>query len=193
MKRNTSSGRSATTFLLVAAIAAGSLLAAWRPWSKPAPTEERLRARLDSYTELRRTSDWKTLFTLVDPIEQERVGQDSFFRFYGQEMTRLIGLQVKETHMNADRGTASIDLEVEHELVPEKLPAQYRRNLKVEDKSTLRQRSPYTLEWVWRDGDWYFSLDRVMLTGRDKEGRRAAPAQSTVSAEKPAVPPEKPR
>ncbi len=193
MKQNTSSGRSATTFLLVAAIAAGSLLAAWRPWSKPVPTEERLRARLDSYTELRRASDWKTLFTLVDPIEQARVGQDSFLRFFGQEMTRLVAIEVKEAHMDADRGTAAIDVEIEHELIPERLPANYRRGLKVEDKSTLRQRSPYTLEWVWRDGDWYFSLDRVVLTGRDKEGRRASPAQPTVSAEKPTEPPEKPR
>jgi hypothetical protein len=184
MKRNASSGRSATPFLLVAAIAAG-LLAAWRPWSTAAPTKERLHARMDSYTELRRASDWKALFALVDPIQQERVGLDTFLRFCGQEMTRLIGIDVKDTKLDADRGTASIDLEVEHELVPEKLPAQFRRNLKVEDKSTLRQRSPYTLEWVWRDGEWYYSLDRVMLTGRDKEGRPASPATPTVSAEKP--------
>ena len=174
-RNNASTGRSAMTVLLAMAVAAGGALAIWRPWSKPAPSEVRLRARLDEYVDLRRASNWKAIYSMSDPIEQAKVGLDAFLRFYGGEMTRFLGLDVKEAHMDAERGVATIDVEIEHEVIPERLPAQFRRNLTLEDKDSLKQRGPHKLEWVWRDGDWYMGMDRVVLTGRAREGRPAAP------------------
>ena len=168
------SGRSATLILSLA-VAIGGALAAWRPWAKPAPSEARLRARLDQYVELRKASNWKSLYAMTDPLEQARVGIESFLTFYGKEMTRFHSLEVKEARMDAEHGRATIDVEVEHEMIPERLPPAFRRGLKVDDKSLLTQRSPTKLEWVWRDGEWYLGMDRVVLTGRDKEGRAAKP------------------
>jgi hypothetical protein len=173
MKRNSQQkgvrGRSTVTLLLVVAVVVTVVVAIWRPWYAPA-SDERLRARLDRYVALRKAGDWQGLYAMTDPHDRRVVDYAKFHRFYGQEMTRLHSITVKEARMDDASKTANMELDVEVELVPENLPATFRRSLKVDDRAALRQRSNVKLDWVWR-GDWYFGMDRVVLTGRDKEGR----------------------
>jgi hypothetical protein len=167
-------GRTWSTGVLIAAIAGLTALAYWRPWSS-VPTEVRLRARLDSYTKARQGADWSALYRLADPVERQSVTYEAFLKFYGQEVTKVRALDVRAVRVDAATGQATTDVVLDLELVPERLPPTFRRNLKIEDKNSLKSRTELALEWVWRDGDWYFHLDRVVTTGRDGEGRVAAP------------------
>lgn len=168
-------GRAATLFLVTAVGAAAALV--WlRPWSGHTKDEARLRERVAEYADARRKGDVDALFRLVVPSEAETVGLDAFRRFYRQDLTRLHGVTVLAVQLDADKGRATTELDVDYELLRENLPANFARNLQTQG-GALRQQGKVMLDWLWSDGDWHFRLDRVVMTGRDKDGRPAAATQ----------------
>lgn len=166
-------GSTAVTLVLSIAVLGAGVLAWLRPWSQSLATEESLRAAIAEYAQARKAGDMPKLFDLAAPGEADKVGFDGFAKFYGQNMTLVHGVTIESLHMDA--ATATTQLDIDYELVPERMPASYRRNLKVPEGS-LRQHGKIQLDWLFVEGQWHYRLDRVVLTGRDSEGRRAAPA-----------------
>jgi hypothetical protein len=162
------------TWILILGVLAALALAFGRPWADAEPTEERLRARVATYAAHRKAAAWDELYAMVDPRERAAVSRERFMSFYAQDVTRLRSLRVVRIR-SAAAGTATVDVEVEHELVPERLPAGMRRTLDTSDPQALVQKGEVALEWSWHGGDWHFRMDRVVLTGRDPKGRLATP------------------
>lgn len=173
--RRTQRGSTATTVLLALAVAGAGMLAWYRPWSTSPATEARLRQRLAEYEQARRDRDVERLHALAAPSDTAVVSPDAFRTFYGQEMTRFHGLTVQALHIDGNRATT--DVAIDFELVPEHMPATYRRNLQTADGAALRQHGNISLEWLFEAGDWHFRVDRVVLTGRDPQGRKASATQ----------------
>lgn len=164
-----------STALLLAGVAALAATLYWRPWSPGTPTEARLRERFAAYSKARQASDWRTLYDLTDPQERQRVSYEDFVQFYGKDMYRLHDVALRKVQVDVANGKATTEMSVDMELIPERIPEAYRRNLKIEDKGALRQRTDHALAWVWRDRDWGFHMDRVVVTGRNSQGHVAVP------------------
>jgi hypothetical protein len=64
------------------------------------------------------------------------------------------------------------------ELVPAKLPERFKRGFRAPAPEQLRQRGEITVDWVWRDGEWYFRMDREIVSGRTEAGESAVPPTS---------------
>lgn len=160
--------------LLALAVLALAVLSWLRPWRGQQPTEARLRERVAAYEAARRSGSVDQLFELAAPADTAIVGGDAFRTFYGRDMTRVHGVAIEGIDLRGDRATTH--LSIDYELIPERMPAAHRRNLQVSEGATLRQQGKVDLEWVFAADDWHFRVDRVVLTGRDTEGRRVAPA-----------------
>jgi hypothetical protein len=166
-------GFGSTTVNLAAVLAVLAVLAVWRPWAPGVPTEARLRARFAEYAAARRAASWRSLYEIANPDHRGHVGYEKFLEFYGQDFTRVHDIALRSVQVDAGAGKATTDMEVELELVPERIPARFQRNLSVADPNSMRTRSNHAMQWTWRGGDWYFDMERVVLTGRDPQGRPA--------------------
>jgi hypothetical protein len=157
-------------FALLAALIAGGWNIARGPADPFADAEARLAARVDEYLELRRQDDWVSLYALAAPEHRQRVDIASFLGMYGHGVMRVVEIEAVSSSIDGEARTASVALKTEAELVPAKLPPQYRASLKEEHPEHLRRSIEHDLAWVWRADDWYFEMDPEIVTGRDASG-----------------------
>ncbi len=162
--------------LLIAALVYGVTLHGSRPASGPVEldreeAEEDLRERFEEFAEVRSTEDWQAMYELVDPVEREKVDLGSFLNFYGRGVLRAHSTELVEIEFGEGNRSAMVKVATDGELVIEKLPPQYRSNLRVDDPAQLRGVQQHTIPWVWRQGEWYYRLDPEIVTGRDPTGK----------------------
>ncbi|MEM7205827.1 MAG: hypothetical protein AAF628_36575 [Planctomycetota bacterium] len=173
-----STSRPFTTLLLLAAIAVLLWLIPWSrlggvPFAEVA--EERLNAQLAAYTDLRVNDDWVTLYEMTSPADREIVDRTRFLQMYGAGVMRVHGVKTNSIDIDAEKRTAKVQITVDGEIVPERLPPHARNGFQIEDPSKLRQQSPVTLTWVWSDEQWYWEMDAVVKTGMNPQGKATKP------------------
>jgi hypothetical protein len=163
---------------LVVGIAACVALLPWGEWSG-VPFENVARSRLEQrvarYQELRRKDDWPALYEMTAPGQRRRVDRQSFLGLYGLGVLRIHRIDTKAIEIDTAARTALVAMTTVGELVPEKLPAQFRK-VRVDDPAGLRQVGDIEIAWVWDDGEWYFQMDREVVAGVDGKGRAVIPA-----------------
>lgn len=149
----------------------------------------RLAERIAQYESSRESNDWESVYELVDPKHRKIVDKDRFLNIFGSGVLHTREVETVSSDIDSENRTAKVVMKTDGELVVERLPPRYRRSLKVTDPAQLRRQSDLELTWVWRDGNWYFQLDRNILTGRNSEGReiravKNAPAKKSEPGKK---------
>lgn len=132
---------------------------------------ERLFVRLDEYIELRKADDWYKLYDSTVPKQRTKVPRNNFLMAYGNGYTRVHDIEIKDVRIAPEGQIAVADLIVDAEIVVENLPEQFRTGFQqANSPEDLRQQQPFTLSWVWENGDWYFELDNEVVSGRAANG-----------------------
>jgi len=134
-----------------------------------------LRQAASEYARLRTQEDWPGLYELVDPMERARVPWATFLPAFSHGALRVDALSVTSQSIDPAARRAKVEFLLDAHLVPERLPATFRQGLRISDTSKLRRQEPLLIDWVWRDGQWYFRLDRELVTGRTATGQSVAP------------------
>ncbi len=139
--------------------------------------EERLTQTLENYRALRLKDDWVSIYDMVDPVHREEVSVQTFLKFFGSGilLVKDIETRSREIDWEATVPTAKVALSAELEMVPSKLPAQFRRGLRIDDPEALLQTTDFEMDWVWRENGWYFQLDSQVLAQKDSEGNALTP------------------
>ncbi len=157
--------------LFVAFVACGgAVYCAWRFAPVPAITtaapidasasSARLTARIAEYVALRKADDSVALYSLVDPIERKGVDLATFLGVYGHGVLRVERLEPLAVTVDDAGRVAHAELDLDAEIVPSKLPDEFRRAFRMpDDPKQLRQHSKLGLDWVLRDREWFFRLD----------------------------------
>lgn len=137
--------------------------------------ETQLETRVSLYVSSRESDDWTVLYDMVDPEQRKVVDKIHFLQVFASGVLRINEIATVSSDIDAASQTAKTKMKTIGELVVERLPRKYRKSLQVADKSKLRRESDLDLDWVWRDGEWYYLLEREFVTGRDKEGNELRP------------------
>lgn len=165
---------------LIVALAGAVAYGAWELTREPVDpfledAEGTLRDRFASYVELRKQDDWTAIWEMVDPVEREQMDLPTFMGVYGQGVMKTNDIVERDLDINFNTRRALLAVTTDAELVVSKLPPQYRASLRVDDPADLRRKMEHDLGWVWRNGEWYFSLDAEVLGGVDAQGRTVSP------------------
>lgn len=141
-----------------------------------AADRDALLARAEEYCRLRKSGDWVALYSLADPEDRRQVELPAFLGAFGHGALRIDEIAVTAVRIDDPGDQATVDLEIVMELVPEKLPAQFRHGFsKPEDPAALRQRAPFAMGWRRFEDQWYFRIDREVVTGRHASGQEIVP------------------
>lgn len=131
-----------------------------------ADAEEDLRERFAEYVELRKQDAWPELYEYVNPGERTQVSLKHFLNIYAQGVLETHDITIKSLVIDYDLRVARMDARTEAELVIDNLPPQFRNGFQApDDPSELRRVMDHQIIWVWRAGEWYYSLDEEVLTG----------------------------
>lgn len=138
--------------------------------STNADSELALAVRVEQFIDLRKHEDWAHLYELVDPAERKTMSLARFISYFGQGVSKLNTIEPRAVTVNHKKQVAAVGLYIDMELLPDRLPAAFRRNLQPSDKDQLRQQTEQSLQWVRRDKVWYFQCGRELAMGRDTKG-----------------------
>lgn len=168
--------------LIVALLCVGIVTTAWfTPWrrlfdSGPArPDASRLDARVDKYCALRLADDWVALYELADPQQRKTVSRGAFLAAYDHKILTVKSLERKSVTVKLESGVASVQISLSSTMRPENLPAEFRRGFQTSRPQDLERHMDLPIEWVWRDGDWYFMVDHEIVSGRSTDGKKILP------------------
>jgi len=169
--------RRAAIVLALGAVVFGALQ--YANGSDPLATADKdLRQRLDKYMELRLAGDWSALYQMTDPKHRRLVDEASYLQAFGHGMAELTKVKALTLELYPSTRTATTVLFTELRLVVENMPAKIKDSLRMpDDPSALGQSGNHSLDWVWRDGEWYFLMDDFLVTERS-DGRKVAPITS---------------
>ncbi|MCP3917067.1 MAG: hypothetical protein GY711_16085 [bacterium] len=160
--------------IMVALVAALAFLI-FRPTSeaeqKPQATGSGLRTRVETYIAKRLENDWADVYEMAAPAHRRKVDLRAFLNAYGHGAMRVVSLTPKSTRFSKDGRAALVTMDLDGELVLDRLPPTFRKGLKTKGPEDLRQTSEFEITWVWREGDWFFELDPALVKGRDQSGR----------------------
>jgi hypothetical protein len=176
------------TWTIVGLLVAIGLCASQLPWGEwggvpfAKVARERLDARLQHYQEFRKADDWVALYEMTDPGHRKLVDRMTFLKMYGSGIVKIHGFDTKSVTIDTEKHTAVVVTMTDGEMIPAKLPAEFRRNLRIDDPKELRRAAELTLNWRWVDDQWYFQMDREILTGRDPNGQEIAPVAAPKTA-----------
>ena len=161
--------------IIVVALVAALAFLIFRPTSeaeqKNQVTSAGLRTRVEAYIEKRLVDDWASIYAMAAPAHRRKVDLRAFLNAYGHGAMRVRSLTPKSTRFSKDGRAALVTMDMDGELVLDRLPATFRKGLKVNGPEDLRQTSEFELTWVWREGNWFFELDSALVKGRDQSGR----------------------
>jgi len=128
--------------------------------------EDDLRERFAEYVELRQEDAWPALYELVNPGERTQVSLKDFLNIYAQGILTTHDITIGKLDINYDLRVARIQATTEAELVIDNLPPQFRNGFRMpDDPEELRRVMEHEIIWVWRAGQWFYSLDEEVLTG----------------------------
>jgi hypothetical protein len=149
-------------------------LGAWQ-LARPAPdplesAEQRLQERMAIYLDLRLKGDFASLYKLADPTDRKSVDLKKYLTVYDHGVMQIHNIKVLSSEVHLQKRRADVLLETDAELLVSKLPAPYRNGFRNEDPSALRTTREYLLQWNWRNGEWFFRIDREIVSGRDQDG-----------------------
>ncbi len=125
--------------------------------------EKALTARVAEYVRLRLTDDWVALYAMTAPEQRTAVDLAAFLESYGHGVLKVAKLEPVATSVDAKTQSASVRMNLDAELVPERLPAAFRSGLRQPGEGGLRQESDFELRWKWQDGTWYFAMDQEIV------------------------------
>jgi hypothetical protein len=174
---------SAKTILLLAATAVCLFLLPWKEWFGPdfeATARTRLNQRLASYKELRISDGWEELYKMTDPAHREKVDLARFLQIYATGAVKILDVDTRRIEVDPKTRIADCTFAVKGEMVPSKLPPQFRKNLQLpsdpaERLAALRTEDDVTISWIYKGGEWYFLMDREVLTGKSADGKDIVP------------------
>ncbi len=152
-------------FLLVVALGFG----VFQAWPREMPFErhdELLRERVAQYQELRMSNDWAKMYEITSPGDRKRVSLADYLQFYGHGVFKVHTMTPKTYSVAKQTREAVVDLEVDQEVLVNKLPAQYRTSLRMDDRAQLRQTSMLSLHWIWNVDNWYLQMDPEIRQGK---------------------------
>ena len=168
--------------LIVMLLCVGIVTTAWfTPWrrlfeSGPAkPDASRLDSRVETYCALRLADDWVALYELTDPRQRKALSRGAFLAAYDHKILTVKSLERKAVTLKLESGMASVQLGLSSTVRPENLPAEFRRGFQASRPQDLERRMDLPIEWVWRDGDWYFMVDHEIVSGRSTDGKKILP------------------
>lgn len=159
--------------LLIAAVAFGAMQFIRADKDNPDDRESKLEARLAQYCELRLKDDWVNLYEMLHPTHQQIMPLNRYLQFFGHGAMKTVALRPVHWQVREDQQTALVQLDYVGELVIAKLPPSA-RNLRLSDPDELKKEDTFEMGWVWHEGDWYFQLDRELVTG-EKDGKAVSP------------------
>ena len=152
----------------------GGTLAAASAGASAPPSGEALRAALERrvgrYLGLRLADGWPTLYEFTDPVQRQRLGLSRFLDAYGHGVLKVEDIYARSLQVDPVRGVATVELHTDARMLPERLPPEFRRGLRVDDPDSLKQSLDHTQTWVLRDGQWYYRMEDEIVSGRDGEG-----------------------
>lgn len=133
-----------------------------------ANAEPRLQDRVDEYLALRRVEDWAALYLMTNPDHRARVTLNRFLNTYGRGFVKVHEIRADRVDLDPIRREATILLTTDGEIVPSRLPAKYQRGFNEEHRDQLRRTTTRELDWIWRDGQWFFQMDEDVLARPDE-------------------------
>ncbi len=162
--------RRSAIFGLVAIIGFGAWALQHEPPDPFDRAEEFLAERVEEYLALRLKDDWVALYQMSNPEHRRRVSLSTFLATYGRGLLEVH--EIRATSMSIDPVSrhAIVQLWSDVELIPERLPAKFQRGFRVPPKEFLRTEEEHSLQWKWQDGQWFFQIDREIVTGFDSAG-----------------------
>lgn len=156
---------------LVAVIGIGAWAISSEPPDPFERAQEELEGRVDEYLALRRADDWVALYQLTDPEHRRRVSLSTFLATYGRGLLEVHDIRATSFDIDPISRRATVGLWSDVELVPERLPEKFQRGFRVPAPEFLRTQDEHSMSWRWTDGQWFFEMDREVVTGVDSSGK----------------------
>src|SRR5262249_50899117 len=141
------------------------------------PSKPKLEARLEEYRAKRMIDDWVGVYDLVDPAQKKAMPVAEFLSYFGHGYIRLTDFKVKDGHVDEEKATGTTIAATKATLVPDRLPPQYRKGLRMGPDDNGGGESDLSLDWVWKtekqkDGsvasNWFFRLDQEVVSGKSQ-------------------------
>ena len=133
--------------------------------------EEALEQRVEEYLALRRADDWVALYQMTNPEHRRRVSLSTFLSTYGRGLLKVHEIRATSTEIDPISRRAEVGLWSDVELVPDRLPERFRRGFRAPPPEFLRTQDEHSMSWKWIDGQWFFEMDREVVTGIDEDGK----------------------
>jgi hypothetical protein len=136
-----------------------------------ANAEAKLQLRMDEYLALRRADDWVALYQMTNPKDRAALTLNEYLSVYAHGVIKLHEVRADRIELDPVRREARAFLTTDGELIPSRLPAKYRRGFREEHPERLRQTTTHELDWVWLNGQWFYQIDRDVVSRADASGR----------------------
>lgn len=127
--------------------------------------ERLLRRRIERYGELRRADDWETLYEMTDPWQRGRVKLSYYLKMHPEGIMKILSLEVRDLAIDRQNRKARVEYKLTAEIQPDRLPPEFRRNLRLKSKEDLRREQDFEQVWVFRDNQWYYQMEPELVTG----------------------------
>lgn len=136
-----------------------------------ANAEVKLQERMDEFLALRRAEDWVALYQMTNPKHRAALTLDEYLSVYGRGVIKVHELRADRIELDPVRREAKAFLTMDGELIPSRLPAKYQRGFREEHPEHLRQTTTLEVDWIWIAGQWFYQVDREIVTRSDGSGR----------------------
>lgn len=153
---------------------------AWSEWLAPTPQdtfvakgEDLLRERGARWQELRKADDWLNIYQeLVDPSQKPLMGVSEFLKFYDTKALTVLSLELMEDKLEIDpkQRKARIVFFQRARLNVKALEA-VGVTLDEEHPEHLEREAEVATDWIWRDGEWFYEIEKDLIRGRTDDGR----------------------